>query len=501
MESNIQNFFRNKIVLITGGTGFVGKVLVEKLLRSTDIKYIYLLVRHKKGKDVNERIQEMINLPIFEKLKCMRPNILKIIKPIVGDCTLPNLGLSHIDRQDLIDNVNVVMHCAATVRFIEPLYRATQINVAATKDLLEIAKEMKNLKVFVHVSSAFANCLVIDSEEKFYTEYLNVTSEQLLSLKEQLEAEKFNSMESELMGKFPNTYCFTKSVAEELVLKHGSGVLPICIYRAPIVISTCDEPVPGWVDNLYGPLSICYGCGLGVLRVVNARSNQTAEFAPADYCVNSMLASAWYTAKTFEEIKPEEPPIFTFVPNKSNSLKWGCFKKLLMEFGCKMPLVAMIWCPFLIFAESRFVYIFLSIIYHLLPGLLIDLSLVLVGKSPRMIKIYKKIYKQCSLLQYFVAYDFNFDTRNCNNLWKAMSPHDQKLFNFDMSKFDWPDYVLKAEEGMRLYMCKEEPSTIPKAIVKLKIFIILNYILHGGVLLLGIRLIWLLLERIFPTGI
>lgn len=71
------------------------------------------------------------------------------IKPIVGDCTLPNLGISSEDRQELIENVDVVIHGAATVRFNEPLYSATQINVEATLDLLKLAKEMPNLQVSI----------------------------------------------------------------------------------------------------------------------------------------------------------------------------------------------------------------------------------------------------------------------------------------------------------------------------------------------------------------
>lgn len=74
---------------------------------------------------------------------------MKYIKTIEGDCTLPKLGISAEDRKELIDEVNVVMHCAATVRFNEPLSNATQINVAATQDLLDMAKEMKNLKVSI----------------------------------------------------------------------------------------------------------------------------------------------------------------------------------------------------------------------------------------------------------------------------------------------------------------------------------------------------------------
>lgn len=56
----VQEFFRDTTVFITGGTGFMGKILTEKLLRvCPHIKRIYLLVRSKKGKTSNERIEEI----------------------------------------------------------------------------------------------------------------------------------------------------------------------------------------------------------------------------------------------------------------------------------------------------------------------------------------------------------------------------------------------------------------------------------------------------------
>jgi thioester reductase-like protein len=54
-------------VLVTGETGFMGKVLMEKLLRSCPhFKNIYLLVRSKKGKNVDSRIEELFNDPVSE---------------------------------------------------------------------------------------------------------------------------------------------------------------------------------------------------------------------------------------------------------------------------------------------------------------------------------------------------------------------------------------------------------------------------------------------------
>lgn len=61
-ESKIVDFYRDKCVFITGATGFLGKILVEKLLRSCpDIQTIYILIRGKKGKDIHARMDEIYN--------------------------------------------------------------------------------------------------------------------------------------------------------------------------------------------------------------------------------------------------------------------------------------------------------------------------------------------------------------------------------------------------------------------------------------------------------
>ena len=60
--SIIADFYHGRSVFITGATGFMGKVLVEKLLRSCpEIGRVYLLIRPLPGKDVVHRLQELIN--------------------------------------------------------------------------------------------------------------------------------------------------------------------------------------------------------------------------------------------------------------------------------------------------------------------------------------------------------------------------------------------------------------------------------------------------------
>lgn len=57
----IKDFYEGKAVLITGGTGFVGKVVVEKFFRSLpNIRRMYLLVRPKRGVYIMDRVKREI---------------------------------------------------------------------------------------------------------------------------------------------------------------------------------------------------------------------------------------------------------------------------------------------------------------------------------------------------------------------------------------------------------------------------------------------------------
>jgi fatty acyl-CoA reductase len=62
-HSPIKEFLKDKTIFLTGGFGFIGKLLIEKLLRC-DVKRIYLLVRPKKGKSLAERFENLLKEPV-----------------------------------------------------------------------------------------------------------------------------------------------------------------------------------------------------------------------------------------------------------------------------------------------------------------------------------------------------------------------------------------------------------------------------------------------------
>lgn len=65
MGSIIADWYENQHVLITGATGFMGKVLVEKILRCcSKVNTVYLLIRPKKGKEPKQRLEEFLSCPV-----------------------------------------------------------------------------------------------------------------------------------------------------------------------------------------------------------------------------------------------------------------------------------------------------------------------------------------------------------------------------------------------------------------------------------------------------
>ncbi|XP_017004489.2 fatty acyl-CoA reductase wat [Drosophila takahashii] len=458
MDNGIQGFFKNKTVFLTGGTGFLGKVVTEKLLRTTEVNRIYSLIRPKKGVPIQERISIWEKDPVFEVLLRTKPDALQRVCPIAGDCLAPDLGISESDRKILAAEVHVVIHGAATVRFDEALHLAVAINVRATRLMLQLAKQMTQLVSYVHVSTAYSNCVVTDIAERFYPEHLNCSSDKVLALGDLVNNETLDKMTPALLGSFPNTYTYTKALAEDVILREA-GNLPLSIFRPAIIMSTYKEPLNGWVDNLYGPLALCFGAARGVMRVTTADPEAKINLVPADYCVNVALACAWKTAeKSVESGKVKRPPIYTLAPSEKNLVTNREFIKLSVVYRDVIPLTKMLWYPFVLCISNPSLFPLAAFFFHTLPGYFFDAILRLSGRKPLLVKLYRKIHKNIAVLGPFSSTTWKFDSSNTMELRQSMSKEDRNLFDFDMARLDWSDYFKSAMYGMRLYIGKEQPT-------------------------------------------
>jgi alcohol-forming fatty acyl-CoA reductase len=67
--NSIQEFYSGKTIFITGASGFMGKVLIEKLLYSCfEVQEIIILMRAKRNKSGQQRVEEFAKLPVSSKI-------------------------------------------------------------------------------------------------------------------------------------------------------------------------------------------------------------------------------------------------------------------------------------------------------------------------------------------------------------------------------------------------------------------------------------------------
>ena len=108
LDSNmteVERFYEDKVVFITGGTGFIGKVLLEKLLRCTDVRRVYLLIREKKGISPNERLKKLFESKLFDTLKVVKNFAMEKVTAMPGDIDQPLLGLCDEDQDRILQEV------------------------------------------------------------------------------------------------------------------------------------------------------------------------------------------------------------------------------------------------------------------------------------------------------------------------------------------------------------------------------------------------------------
>jgi alcohol-forming fatty acyl-CoA reductase len=232
MTASVKSFYKDQTIFITGVSGFMGKVLLEKILYScSDVKQVFVLIREKRGKSGNERVSEFTKVQLFNRIHKEKPDVLKKIIPIYGDITIKDMGMSNDDLTQVINETTIVFHMAASVNFEEPITDALRKNVRAVKYIIDIAKTMPNLKSMVHLSTAYCN-----TEQKVMDEITydwDMDPIKLLECADIMNDEILETTKKALLKTHPNIYTYTKRLAE-LLVRDEHKHLPICIVRPSI---------------------------------------------------------------------------------------------------------------------------------------------------------------------------------------------------------------------------------------------------------------------------
>lgn len=166
-------------------------------------------------------------------------SLISLIENQINDCNLScptALGLSGEQLERVCRDTSVVFHCAATLRLEANLKTAIDMNTSGTRRVMNLCRQMKNLKALLHLSTAFCNCDQEVLYEKVYDCPYN--PEDLMRCGEWMDEKTLDLVTPPLLKPHPNTYTYSKRLAEILVQKEYQH-LPVCIVRPSIGENYC----------------------------------------------------------------------------------------------------------------------------------------------------------------------------------------------------------------------------------------------------------------------
>ncbi|KPI96404.1 Putative fatty acyl-CoA reductase CG5065 [Papilio xuthus] len=417
-NSAIQRFYGGRVIFITGGSGFMGKLLIEKLFRTCEIKKMYVMVRPKKESMPCQRIVKIFEDPVFDGLKKMQPNFVDKIEAIEGDIAETRLAYSHATR--------------------------SRIGTEISEDF--------------HESPASPDALI--------------------QLVETLDEDKLNEATPVLIKDWPNTYSFSKAVAEEMI-RITAGDLPICVVKPAIVIPTNREPVPGWIDTncVFGPSGLLIGMGLGLLHVFFADVNIRVNIVPGDIATNAVIATGWQTARR-HAAGDKETKVYA-VSNVRNPVQWGTIGSYFRGDAKKFMSPLVTYYPWGVETKSKFMFFIYSWLFHFIPAYIIDAICMLIGKPRRFVKLYEKVYKMTKVFSYFNCNEWKFSDDNLRQLYVSMANDDKEIFNIDLTDIDWFDQMNIWIIGLRKYIVKDGLTGTGYALKKYYVLRFIHYIISG----------------------
>uniref|UniRef100_A0A0D9XAU2 Fatty acyl-CoA reductase n=1 Tax=Leersia perrieri TaxID=77586 RepID=A0A0D9XAU2_9ORYZ len=472
-------YFKGKSILITGATGFLGKILVEKILRvQPDVKKIYLLVRAIDEESAKQRVQaEVTDTDLFCLVKERHGKgfdefIDEKVVALAGDIIYEDLGLHPSVLRDLADDLDVIVNGAATTNFYGRYDVSLDVNVMGVKHLCQLAKKCPRLKVFLHVSTAYAGG---DREgliqERPFEEgtalregmHLDIDAELRLVAdlrrdlagddKAQRKAMKELGLTRARHFGWSNTYVFTKAMGEMLLgrmLLTAQSSMGLVVVRPSIITSIRRDPLPGWMQGTrtIDTLIIGYAkqnlpCFLGDLDLV-------MDVIPGDMVVNAMLTA---TAAHSGESSSPAPAVY----HVSSSLRNPAAYSVLYEAGRRhftekprlgkggevIPTKEMHF-----FKTIASFQVYMLIKYRLPLEILHLVNILLCGLFSRLYsdlaRQYRYVMHLVDVYGPFAFFKGCFDDINLERLRQKMgrskNPENDDMFNFDPKTIDWDDY-------------------------------------------------------------
>lgn len=344
---SIREAYEGRHILVAGGSGFVGKVWLAMVLeRIPDVGRISLLLRGK-GRGVKERFEKLVNegyvfAPLHERFgEGLAQYVGQRLEVVAGDVSRPELGMDPEVAERLRGSVDLVINFAGLVDFNPDLRDAADTNVMGAVHVADFVQSCRKAKL-VHVSTCFVagqrDGLIpekiqpltpsgepmdaqaelaqlrriiakteLDNESPEVDAHLHKdvikrlegrssgepSERRIRDLVTRLKRKRLRETMSEAgterakqLG-WPNTYTYTKALAEYLLLDRQEQ-LDFAIFRPAIVESAVEYPFAGWNEgfNTSGPLVYLAKTWF---RHIPAREGNPLDVIPVDMVCKALL--------------------------------------------------------------------------------------------------------------------------------------------------------------------------------------------------------------------
>lgn len=322
-------------ILLTGGTGFVGQAILERLLSGHPGTTVLVLARPKGELSAQQRVEALLEKPVFSRWRATlgdeaaRRRFAERVQVVEGD--LGALG-PEPERLDL------VLHSASSVNFDDPIDRAFATNVTGVAKLYQGLLDAGADPHVVHISTAYVNAArkgpviegPVEHEADWRAEeqaarsartrvdersrapeelrrFLKAARQDVGKVGPQAVAEateaarrawvdaelvEYGRARAQSLG-WTDAYTLTKALAERLAEELWlGGEHRLSIVRPSIIESALRHPYPGWIDGfkVADPLIVAYG--RGHLPEFPGIPDSVLDVVPVDFVVNAALAAA-----------------------------------------------------------------------------------------------------------------------------------------------------------------------------------------------------------------
>jgi HAD superfamily hydrolase (TIGR01490 family) len=494
----IAEAFKGKTILVTGSTGFLGKSIVEKCLRSIpSIGRINLAIRPSARRPAAERLErEVLSSPAFKRLKEELgeeafSNLVKAKLAVLElDLGRDGLGLTDASREQL-RSCDIVIHSAAAVEFDNPADLSAQTNLLGAARMVEALTSAGSRPHLVHVSTAYVGGMLrgLVREAPPHDPGLNWRNEAavLSTLRGPVEEESrrpevLNRLRREAVSKmgpagtpavaraterlrdrwvkdkliergrahanamgFADIYSFTKAMAEHAVVElHGD--IPLSIVRPSIIESALAEPFPGWLEGFRMAEPLILAFGRGVLRDFSGLPDALLDIIPADFVVNTVLAVA-------ANPPPDaNPRVYHAASGTRNPLRFRQVEDAARLYFGKHPLRdrygQAIGTPTWTYptrgelaTQAKTALRVVEASQWLVERLPLGAGIAQVSDDLHAER--ERLERAVNLIQLYGVYtevDCIFDTRNLQAIWDKVPAGERKQFPFDPALYEWEHY-------------------------------------------------------------